>query len=81
MHHTHVKYKESAMNRYSMEEFHRIPDLYIEIEQSARRERARVMRAGYAWLARAFATWLGKTKAHFGRRGSVRPSRWLARLG
>jgi hypothetical protein len=72
MHHTHVKRKEKPMNRYVMEEFHRLPDLRERMERAAHRERARALHAGFSWL-------LAQLKARFTPR--LRPARWLARLG
>jgi hypothetical protein len=70
MHHAHVKRKETEMNRYILEEFHSDPALRRRLFESAHRERARVVRAGFAWL-----------REHLAPRSGFRASRWLARLG
>jgi hypothetical protein len=52
MHHAHVKRKEIQMNRYVMEEFYGNPALRRRLFETARRERARSVLAGLAWLRR-----------------------------
>jgi hypothetical protein len=58
------------MNRYLLEEFHSDPALRRRLFEAARRERARSVRAGLAWL-----------RDHLTSGIRFRPSRWIARLG
>ena len=58
------------MNRYIMEEFHNDPALRLRLFGEARRERARAVAKGLAWLGK-----------HLIPRFHLRPSRWIARLG
>jgi hypothetical protein len=74
MQHGHVKRKEKSMNRYIADEYFRIPDLHARLDLVARRERARVIGAGFAWL-------LNQAKALLAPRFHLRPSRWIERLG
>jgi hypothetical protein len=77
MHPSHVKRKETQMNRYMMEEFHNDPALRRRLFGEARRERTRTVRAGLAWLLGGLAG----LRKHLAPRIHLRPSRWLARLG
>jgi hypothetical protein len=74
MQHVHVKRKESQMNRYIMDEYHRIPDLHARLNLAAHRERSRAVAAGFKWLA-IYAREHLLPRFHFGR------SHWLERLG
>ena len=58
------------MNRYVMEEFHNDPALRRRLFGDARRERARAIRVGLAWLRRHLVP-------HF----SFGRSHWIERLG
>ena len=58
------------MNRYSMEEYYRLPDLARRLDVEAHRERARAIYAGLAWLFR-------QAKARL----AAHPGGWIERLG
>lgn len=62
------------MNRYVIEEFYRDPALLDRLMAEARRERARTVRAGFAWL-------VGRAKTLLTPRFHIRPARWIERLG
>ena len=66
----HVKRKESHMNRYVMEEFYQDPALRRRLFDEARRERARALLAGLAWL-----------RKHLLPRFSFGRTHWMERLG
>jgi hypothetical protein len=70
MHYAHVNCKEKTMNRYSMEEYYRLPDLGRRLDVEAHRERARAIYAGLAWLYTQ-----GKARL------TARPGGWIERLG
>jgi hypothetical protein len=74
MQHSHVKRKESLMNRYSIEEYNRRPELRARLYWTARRERSRALFAAAAWLWQH-----GKALLSPRDRGHV--GDWLARIG
>jgi hypothetical protein len=78
MHHAHVKHKEPAMTRITLEAFHDDPHLRSRLFAAANRERSLAVRAAFAWLSGRIAGLAAGAAAHLrpGRQG-----RWLARLG
>ena len=58
------------MNRYSMEEYYRLPDVRQRLDVAAHRERARAIGAGLVWL-------FTQAKARL----TARPGGWIERLG
>ncbi len=62
------------MNRYSIEEYYRLPELRGRLYLSARRERAQALYAAAAWLWQ-HAKALAKPRARGHSAG------WLARIG
>lgn len=66
------------MNRFVMEEFYNSPVLGRRLYEATRRERARAIGAGLAWMFRGLVRLSGQAMAHLKPRG---PARWLARLG
>jgi hypothetical protein len=70
MHHAHVKRKENHMYPITLEAFQNDPALRRRLFETAHRERARAMYAGFAWLRDCLTP-----RIYF------RPSRWLNRLG
>ena len=58
------------MNPITLEDFHNHPDLRLQLDQAARRERSRLVRAGLAWLGDRLTP-----------RINFPAARWIARLG
>jgi len=58
------------MNPITLEEFHDNPELRLQLHRAARRERARLVHAGFVWLRDRLTP-----------RIHLRPARWIARLG
>ena len=58
------------MNSITPEDFRNNPELRLQLDEAARRERARLMRAGLIWLRERLTP-----------RIHALPVRWIARLG
>jgi hypothetical protein len=78
MQHAHVKRKEKHMNRFIMEEFYNDPALGRRLYEETRRERARAVGAGLAWLFGALRSLAAHVVARLKPR---RPVHWIERLG
>ena len=70
------------MNRYMLEEFHNHPALFRRrLSAVAHRDRAIAIGEAFSSLFGAIARLFSDAKARLTPRGSVRPTRWIARLG
>ena len=78
MQHVHVKRKEKHMNRFIMEEFYNDPALGRRLYEATRRDRARAIGAGLAWLVDSVVRLFKQVVAHLKPR---RTAHWIERLG
>jgi hypothetical protein len=78
MQHAHVKRKEKQMNRFIMEEFYNDPALGRRLYEATRRDRARAIGAGLAWLFGSVVRLSKQVVAHLKPR---HPVHWIERLG